>query len=405
MKVCIIFHRLGPYHVVRLSAVGRLLPVVAIESSGVDKTYAWDVVAGVEHFERTTLFNHADAQKLPMCEVVSRVGSVLDKARPAVVVVPGWADSAALGGLRWCIQNHCPAIVMSESQAIDEFRSLWKEFIKQRVVKCFSAALVGGIQHADYIAKLGMPQDRIYRGYDAVDNHYFTQGAQEVKSQKSELRRKHGLPEKYFLASARFVQKKNMPRLLQAYARYRELVSNSTIRNPQSTIWSLVLLGDGVLRAELEKQVSALGLQSSVSMPGFKQYPDLPAYYGLASAFVHASTTEQWGLVVNEAMASGLPVLVSDRCGCTPDLVEDGVNGFTFDPHDVEALAQLMLRISSMLPAELSQLGSESQRIIANWGPERFASGLKEAVDNALEVGPKKASLFDRLLLKALLYR
>ena len=103
----------------------------------------------------------------------------------------------------------------------------------------------------------------------------------------------------------------------------------------------------------------------------------MPAYYGLASAFVHASTTEQWGLVVNEAMASGLPVLVSNRCGCAPDLVQEGVNGFTFDPYNVEQLAQLMLKISAFQTFSLSTFGAASRRIIADWGPERFASGLR----------------------------
>ena len=99
-------------------------------------------------------------------------------------------------------------------------------------------------------------------------------------------------------------------------------------------------------------------LAGDVILAGFKQYDELPAYYGLASAFVHASTTEQWGLVVNEAMASGLPVLVSDRCGCAPDLVEDGVNGFTFDPYDVEALAGLMQRVAAMTDERRQAMGA-----------------------------------------------
>jgi glycosyltransferase involved in cell wall biosynthesis len=146
-------------------------------------------------------------------------------------------------------------------------------------------------------------------------------------------------------------------------------------------------------------------VQDSVLLPGFKQYPDLPAYYGLASAFVHASTTEQWGLVVNEAMASGLPVLVSNRCGCAPDLVQEGVNGFTFDPCNVEQLAQLMFKVSAFQLFSFSAFGDASRRIIGAWGPERFASGLKAAVDKALEVGPVGATLVQRVVLKALLAR
>ena len=133
-----------------------------------------------------------------------------------------------------------------------------------------------------------------------------------------------------------------------------------------------MLLGDGPLKSDLCRLISDLGLQHSVLLPGFKQYPELPAYYGLASAFVHASTTEQWGLVVNEAMASGLPVLVSNRCGCAADLVQEGVNGFTFDPFNVEQLAQLMFQISAFQPFRLSAFGSASREIISRVGSGAF---------------------------------
>ena len=293
-----------------------------------------------------------------------------------------------------------PAIVMSESTIQDEPREWWKESFKRRVVRLCSAALVGGRLHADYMVQLGMPRERVFFGYDAVDNSYFAEGVAEIRgqrsevggqgsegnaemlkaggegtedgrrkteggSQRSEVRRKYGLPEKYFLGSARFIEKKNLPRLLQAYARYRGKAEMLKADGP----WDLVLLGDGPLKADLCRLISDLSLQGSVLLPGFMQYPDLPAYYGLASAFIHASTTEQWGLVVNEAMASSLPLLVSNRSGCAPDLVQEGVNGFTFDPYNVEDLAQLMLKISAFQPFSLSAFGEASRRIIAAWGP------------------------------------
>jgi glycosyltransferase involved in cell wall biosynthesis len=104
-------------------------------------------------------------------------------------------------------------------------------------------------------------------------------------------------------------------------------------------------------------------------------------------------------------MACGLPVIVSNRVGCAQDLVQDGVNGYTFDPYDVEQLAQLMHRLTEAPKHSLSEMGDASRTIIADWGPERFASGLKQALDCALKVGPKRASLLQRLLLKALLWR
>jgi glycosyltransferase involved in cell wall biosynthesis len=163
-----------------------------------------------------------------------------------------------------------------------------------------------------------------------------------------------------------------------------------------------VLLGDGPLKSDLCHLISDLRLQHCVLLPGFKQYDELPVYYGHASAFIHASTTEQWGLVVNEAMASGLPVLVSSRCGCAQDLVKNGVNGFTFDPCNVEEMAQLMIQISAFKPFRLSAFGAASSEIIANWGPERFAEGMSAAVKIAMSTPPYKAGILDRLLLKLL---
>jgi glycosyltransferase involved in cell wall biosynthesis len=103
-------------------------------------------------------------------------------------------------------------------------------------------------------------------------------------------------------------------------------------------------------------------------------------------------------------MASGLPVLVSSRGGCAADLVQEGVNGFQFDPGNVEELAGLMLKISAF-SFQLSTFGSESRRIIAGWGPERFAGGLSDAVAAALKNPRPRAGLVDRLLLRLLLRR
>ena len=95
---------------------------------------------------------------------------------------------------------------------------------------------------------------------------------------------------------------------------------------------------------------------------------------------MHPSTTEQWGLVVNEAMAAGLPVIVSARCGCAPDLVVDGENGFRFNPEDTRGLADRLQTVAESDAATLAALGNASRRRIADWSPARFAHGLRAAV-------------------------
>jgi len=262
---------------------------------------------------------------------------------------------------------------MSESQERDLRRSPLRETLKRALVAEFDAALVGGERHVAYLARLGMPRERILLGYDVVDNQYFEQGAEAARGREFEERHQRALPKDYFLCSARFVRKKNLPGLLRAYAAYRAMAGNQA--------WKLVILGDGPLRASVERLIRRLALEPDVRLPGFKQYGDLPAYYGLARAFVLPSYVEQWGLVVNEAMAAGLPVLVSDACGSV-DLVQAGANGWTFQPSDHAQLARLMLQLSRD-PVGTARMGQASSTLIDRWTPKTFAEG----VDRAMQIG------------------
>jgi len=415
VRIAVIFDNFGPYHLARLRAAAGVCELTAVEVAASSAEYAWKrsgedaEILNTESrnefqdsdFKHVTLFQQSTSREIPRRELVRKMNEVLDACCPQAVLIPGWSSRAAFAALCWCAQRGVPAIAMSESTEWDEVRTGWKEWTKRKLVGLCAAALAGGTPHKNYLIKLEMPAERIFLGYDVVDNGYFAQGAKEVRSQKDEVRKKYRLPESYFLSSSRFIAKKNLPRLLQAYALYRK---KAKIGNQKTEIWNLVVLGDGLLHEALNSQLSTLNLHGCVLLPGFKQYPELPAYYGLGSAFIHASTTEQWGLVVNEAMASGLPVLVSNRCGCAVDLIKDGVNGFTFDPYNVEQLAGLMLKISAF-NFPLSTFGAASTDIIADWGVERFAQGVKSAVECALQAGPVKPTLLQRLLFKALLWK
>ena len=268
--VAVLFYRFGPYHHARLKAAGSLMRVTGIEFSNVDPTYAWNLVEGADGFKRLTLFSGTTVNELPAGRIFGRVGEVLDQLQPQVVAIPGWYDRCSLAALRWCGLRGVPAVVMSETTAWDSERTWLKETMKRRLIKLCASGLVGGNPHFDYLASLGMPKERIFKGYDAVDNDYFAVRAVEVRKRTPGVRNQHGLPENFFLASARFVEKKNLSRLLAAYARYRELASPSTIsdlRPPtsddRSAPWSLVTLGRRP--ASLNSQLSALNPQTARS--------------------------------------------------------------------------------------------------------------------------------------------
>ncbi len=394
--IAVLFQRLGPYHHARVGAVAKLGPVAAVEYSALDPTYAWATVAPNGRYPVHTLFSESHVGSQSLRRIRQRLWEVLDGLGPSAVAVPGWYAPASLLALEWCQRSRVPAVLMSESQEMDAKRSALQEFIKRRVVRQCAAGLVGGQAHRLYLEALGMPGERVFDGYDVIDNEHFAAGADEARRRASDLRRGLGLPERYFLAVNRFVPKKNLGRLLEAYGRYR--------RAAGAQAWSLVLLGDGCLRPELLRLRDRLGLADYVSLPGFKQYDELPVYFGLAQAFVHASTVEQWGLVVNEAMAAGLPVLVSKRCGCALDLVSDGVNGHTFDPFDTEDLSQRLASLTSN-PGLLASMGHASREIIARWSTRRFAEGLRSAVAVASTSGRPRAGLTDLLVLRGLALR
>jgi glycosyltransferase involved in cell wall biosynthesis len=405
MKLAVLFDNFGPYHIARLNASSAEADVLGVEFAAESGDYSWLRTSAAVRFRRCTLFADGPSHECSTQVLRARLHQSLRDFRPDVVAIPGWSGRLAFEALAWCRRNSVPAIAMSESTAADQARWWWREAVKRRCLTLFDAGLAGGPPQRDYLVQLGMRPGQVFLGYDAVDNEYFSCGAAAARSSAAAVRAKLNLPSRYFLASARFIAKKNLHNLLHAHAQYRERVASaSSARSGGSSVpWSLVILGDGPLRHGLQATRDLLGLNSYVHFPGFLQYEELPNYFGLAGAFIHPSLVEQWGLVVNEAMASGLPVLASQRCGCVPTLLREGVNGFTFDPSSIDEMADAMLRISTMPEPERLQFGRASESIVSDVGPEQFAHGLMSAAKAALTRHATRRRLGDSFLLRALL--
>lgn len=425
-RVTAIIVNLVPYHHARWDAYAAagMAETHLVELTDRDEFKVLEF-ASESAFTRHTIFPKSAPHGSALMQ---RMQEMLDSIRPDVVCVSGWGLPVSLAAIAWAAPKGVPLVMLSESNEFDEPRVAWKEFVKSRIVSLCSAGVGGGNPQADYLVKLGLPASRVFRGYDVVDNRFFAEEARELGAGICELGE---IKSPYFLACARFGKKKNLPGLIRAYARYRQkyesrlngckasagqatsrveginsgsTASDTSAFSLRSSVFDLVIAGDGEERVEIERTIRECGVSDHVHLVGAKSYYDLPGYYANAGAFIHASTTEQWGLVVNEAMASGLPVLVSKRCGCAADLVKEGVNGWTFDPTNEEQMADLMLRISSD-EEQRKEMGRQSREIIAEWGPARFASGISSAVDAALSAPKKKVGLLDRLLLWAMTRR
>lgn len=409
MKSVILFDNFGPYHVSRLKAATSVADITAVEFGGESANYPWEE-SQVE-LKVFTLNPSGTSWEMSRSDFKDRLHKVLDEARPDVVFIPGWATPGPLLALKWCLKNKIPAVMMSESTAWDVPRVFFREWIKSTIVSLASSALVGGQPQRDYMIQLGMPAERIFTGYNMVDNEFFISQSDLWRENHPDSPAGHRGP--YFLASNRFVYKKNLFFLLDAYAGYVKGWPSSPTASP---IWPLVLLGDGELREPLLEHARKLGLdleftapweggetphpRGCVYFPGFRQVNELPRFYAGAGAFVHASLSEQWGLVVNEAMASELPVLVSKPCGCAIDLVKEGENGYTFVASAPAALTDLLLKISLMDSSPRKKMGQRSRSIISDWGEGHFANGFRSAAEAALQAPPKGAKIFARLLLE-----
>lgn len=319
---------------------------------------------------------------------------ILNSIAPDTVFVVGWADAASLLAIEWAWDNGAKVVILSDSRRDDTTRSRVKEWFKRKIVALCDAALVAGPVHRDYIVSLGMRPDCVRLGYDVVDNLHFSSGARIARANAEHHRLIEGLPEKYFLASSRFVPKKNLLGLLLGYRAALRMTAH---------LPDLVILGDGAAKDEIVAAAEHLQISNRVHLLGFKSYGQLPVYYGLAQAFIHVPLYEQWGLVINEAMAAGVPVVASSECGAAETLVVNGHNGIVVDAHNHRSIAEGLLKASTLIGSTREEIVVASTRAIQEWGPERFASAVIEASGPSVPLRAKRRlSLLDRAILRLL---
>lgn len=372
LQIAILFANYGPYHIARVASAyhackSRGWNVFGIELARSEEEYPWEIQVDKFPGQIHSVIDNLPLESAKFSHLFGKFIFLLNRTCPDVIAISGYARPSMLVALLWCLWHGKPAILLSETTEYDEPRSWWKEKIKKLLITRYKAALVGGQAHKRYLIKLGMPSKAIFLGYDVVGNDVFHPN--QIKSLSCPL------AQPFFLAINRFVTKKNLLFLLSAYAKYRQTAGTDP--------WDLVLCGDGELRLLIEEQITNHKIQNYVHLPGFLQQDQLLPYFAHAKCFIHASVQEQWGLVVNEAMAAGLPVLVSNRCGCYEDLIIEGVTGFGFDPENSQQLSELMLKMSSD-EIDLNKISVAALEHIQKFSPHYFAEGLMEAVEYAV---------------------
>jgi glycosyltransferase involved in cell wall biosynthesis len=297
--------------------------------------------------------------------------AALRLASPNAIVCGGYNYLASWEALRWARRNRVPFLLWFESTARD-FRSgsIFLESLKTRFLGQCDGFVVPGRSSFEYLKSYGVAEHTIATAPNAVDTEFFAKAADVARNHDATNRRTLHLPSRYFLFAGRLVAEKGIFDLLSAY---------SLLAPELRAQISLLFVGDGIARSELQQRAAAIQ-PGSIQLTGFHQREELAIFYALAEAFVLPTHTDRWGLVVNEAMACGLPVICTTAAGCAADLVADRQNGRVVCAGDVDELV-----------SALDDLARDAQ-LRANWA-QASANRIQKNSPSACAAGMAKAAL------------
>jgi glycosyltransferase involved in cell wall biosynthesis len=305
----------------------------------------------------------------------------LRRGRFDALWVHGYAHRGCLAGIAAAKSLNIPVMLRGESNLLSETDDALKLGVKRiampALLRTIDAALAIGRLNREYYLHYGVEAGRIFPMPYAVDNEFFRTAAERARPKREALRAELGLKSGrvVILFASKMQPHKRAADLLEAYAR----LSSDGVTEPAPY---LVFAGDGEERASLERRARELKWDS-IRFIGFRNQSELPGLYDLCDVFVLPSEHEPWGLVVNEAMNAGKPVVVSDRVGAGPDLIEDGVNGFVYPTRDVAALADC-LRKPIDSPEHRAAMGARALESVARLDFNADRAGLLAALDSVV---------------------
>lgn len=350
---------LGPYHLARYNT---------LVESGVDLTVITTPVQ--EHFRPWPF--EPNSAKFKLCSPYdSRLDSpsaanlavafrVLSRLQPDAVVHIGYGSRFIWLFALACRKFGIPSILSLIAAPPRGSKRIWKEAAKRLICRSlFGSVMTPGSLGARYAKELGFPKNLVFTVGNVVDNDHFSNSNSTPPGSKC------------FAFMGRMAPEKNLGNLLEAYRDFRIRGGN----------WGLQLAGDGPLKDQL---VQAARYLPKIDFHPWLDYKDTPGFLKSSNALILPSIHEPWGLVVNEAMAAGLPVLVSAHCGCCPELVHDHVNGLRFEPQRPQSIADAMSKIANLSQAELSVLGGNSRTIISEFSLGTWSEKFADCIEAVL---------------------
>jgi glycosyltransferase involved in cell wall biosynthesis len=358
-----------------LTVVHATQPTPEQQGVGFDRAFEWDVPL-TEGYRSITVRAAKPGDQIDSSHFtgldVPEIGRAIEATKPDVVLITGWYSVTLVRALLACRRLGVPTLYRGDSNLFSAPRG-WKRplwVVKTRILlRQFDGFLSPGARAKEYLRSFGVPEHRIFQAPHAVDNEMFAASAAPYQDPdvRAAARQRWGIDPDSFvtLFVGKLVRSKRPLNAVRAVARLA----------PGAT---LMVVGSGPLEGEVRSEAARLGV--SLKMAGFVNQSELGEPYGLADCLTLPSDfPETWGLVVNEALATGLPCVVSDAVGCAPDLIRDGETGYVCPLDDVDALATML--------AKVRQRKSERH----DWGPACRAL-VKEYSYDAMTAGVVRAS-------------
>jgi len=343
-------------------------------AAGFDVPFEWDVPLfdGYRHTFLTNRSRRPSTQSFSGCNT-PEIASIVTREAFDAVIVHGWSTLSYWQTMRACWGTGTPVLVRGDSSLATP-RPAWRRAVKWPLFRAFiprfDGYLIVGTSAKEYLLHYGADSSRCWDAPHAVDNEFFASRADALQADRLALRERFGLPSDAIVALfvGRLVAGKGQDDFVRAVAR-------AAVRAPQ--IVGLVV-GDGPLREQATRWAAGMG--APVRFAGFLNQTEMARAYAVADLLVVPSESETWGLVVNEAMACGLPAVVSDRVGCARDLVLPGVTGDIFRVGDADRLAEILVTLAAD-SLRRHRMGEAARRHIAAFDITKAAEGTFKAVD------------------------
>lgn len=296
--------------------------------------------------------------------------SILSKGSYDFVLISGYAGLVEFAAIMFCIITHKIFAIPSDTQ-YNDIKNPIKAFLKRiylGFIFKFAYGFPFGTRQVELFKSYGMKESNIYLMPMTIDVKSFNTQCMEIRKRKNEVKDSLGIKEEIvFLYVGRLTEVKNIDLLIDAFSR---LYNQSA---------ALVIVGAGDKEQFLKQKVAELKLKS-VYFKGAKGIPELFKYYAVADVFVLPSSFEPWGLVVNEALACGIPVIVSHKVGASEDLVKDEYNGFIFKSGDEDELFSCMRELA-FNSHKRTLMGENSYNVIKDWTFDSYTEKLKTFMD------------------------